>query len=96
MNWVVKPVPNEDIERLGDAVGVSPLLARLLLVRGLGDSEEALRFLHPKIERLHEPDRMQDLGKAVERLRYAVRKGEKILVYGDYDVDGITASVVVL
>ena len=59
MNWVVKPLPNEEIERLANAVGVSPLLARLLLVRGLGDSEEALRFLHPKIEHLHEPDRMQ-------------------------------------
>ena len=96
MNWVVKPLPNEEVERLANAVGVSPLLARLLLVRGLGDSEEALRFLHPKIDHLHEPDRMQDLGKAVERLQYAVRKVEKILVYGDYDVDGITASVVVL
>ena len=96
MSWVVKPVPNEEIQRLAGAVGVSPLLARMLLVRGLRDPEETTRFLHPKIEHLHEPDRMMDLGKAVERLRYAVRKKEKILVYGDYDVDGITASVVVL
>ena len=68
-----------------------PHVARLLYQRGIKSQEEAERFFHPQIEHLHDPFLMKDMDKAVERLKQAVDEKERICVYGDYDVDGITA-----
>ena len=70
---------------------ISKSLAKLLTLRGIHQPEEAVRFFKPKLSELHDPFLMQDMDKAVERLRKAVDSKEKILVYGDYDVDGTTA-----
>ena len=70
---------------------MDPLLAQLLLQRGISDKESARTFFRPKLSQLHDPFLMKDMDRAVERIETAMEKGEKILVYGDYDVDGTTA-----
>jgi single-stranded-DNA-specific exonuclease len=79
----------------GSLSGIGPLAARVLYGRGVCDPAAARRFLHPALEDLHDPLLMRGMPQAVDRLRRAIAAGEKILVYGDYDVDG-TTSVVVL
>ena len=81
----------EKIERLVAEVGIDPVLANLLVQRGVETFEQARRFFRPSLENLHDPFLMKDMDKAVERLHKAITGGEKILVYGDYDVDGTTA-----
>jgi single-stranded-DNA-specific exonuclease len=76
---------------LADSIHVSPFLATLLLQRGIRDFEEARTFFRPELSQLHDPFLMKDMDKAVERLTLALSSGEKILVYGDYDVDGTTS-----
>lgn len=91
-------LPNPDltvIERLCAALGIGRLAARVLANRGLTDPAAAGRFLAPALEELHDPFQMRDMGPAIERLRAAIAAHERILIYGDYDVDG-TASVVIL
>jgi single-stranded-DNA-specific exonuclease len=80
---------------LSSALGLGPLVARVLAARGLSNVTEAQRFLAPSLDHLHDPLLMRDMAKAIERLQRAIRNGEQILIYGDYDVDG-TASVVLL
>ena len=84
-----------DAEALGAALGVGPLAARVLIRRGLADLEAARRFMAPSLDQLHDPKLMCGMESAVERLARAIRSREKILIYGDYDVDG-TVSVVLL
>lgn len=77
-------------------LGVSPVLARLLVNRGVATVEEARRFLDGGLEDLHDPFSMADMEKAVGRILLALKRGEKILVYGDYDADGITATALLV
>ena len=70
---------------------MGPLLAQLLLQRGIGDKESARTFFRPKLSQLHDPFLMKDMDRAVARIEAAMEQGENILVYGDYDVDGTTA-----
>ena len=81
----------ENIRQLSSELGVDPVLAELLVQRGVRTFEQARSFFRPNLDDLHDPFLMQDMDKAVERVRQAVVSGEKILVYGDYDVDGTTA-----
>jgi single-stranded-DNA-specific exonuclease len=76
------------------ALGVSPVVARLLCQRGMGDPELAARFLNPSLDHLLDPMRLTDMGAAVERLMGALARGERIAIHGDYDVDGITSTVI--
>ncbi|MGP1365749.1 MAG: single-stranded-DNA-specific exonuclease RecJ [Schwartzia sp. (in: firmicutes)] len=83
--------------RLTAEVGVTPLVARLLAQRGITEPEAARRFLHPETEqRYHDPFLLLDMEKAVVRVEKAIAAGEEIAVYGDYDVDGITATTLLL
>ena len=91
--WIFPPA--DDGRALAGALGIGALAARVLARRGLVDAAEARRFLRPSLADLHDPWTMRDMGRAVERLVKAIRGDEKILIYGDYDVDG-TASVVIL
>jgi len=84
-----------EAERLASALGISPLTARVLIRRGLSNPDDARRFLKPSLDDLYDPLTLRDMPQAVDRLLRAVRAGEKILIYGDYDVDG-TSSVVLL
>ena len=96
MRWLESPVDAECAGRLARELGVSPLVARLLVQRGLTESAAAHAFLHPTLAQLHAPERMAGMREAVERLRRALAAREKILIYGDYDVDGTMAVVVLL
>ncbi len=94
--WVFKPSPStESVEKLSAEIKTSAVLSSLLLQRGIHDYESAQTFFVPELEKLHDPFLMADMSKAVERLRNAIENGEKILIYGDYDVDGTTAVAMV-
>ena len=81
----------ENVRQLASELGVDPVLAELLVQRKVHTFEQARSFFRPSLENLHDPFLMKDMDKAVERVHQAVSTGEKILVYGDYDVDGTTA-----
>lgn len=94
--WILKESGDrETISRLSAELGIDPILARLLEQRGIKTFEEARRFFRPSLSSLHDPFLMKDMDVAVDRLEKAVKGGEKILVYGDYDVDGTTAVALV-
>ena len=94
--WVVKPQGNpEAVVAMAAATGISPVLANLLVQRGIDTLEKAKKFFNPQLSDLHDPFLMKDMDKAVERVERAVRNREKIMVYGDYDVDGCTAVALV-
>ena len=81
----------EKVAQLSAELGIDSVLSQLLVQRGVETFEEARAFFRPRLEDLHDPFLMKDMDKAVERLHKAIVSGEKILVYGDYDVDGTTA-----
>mgnify|MGYP003090977543 FL=1 len=90
--WIFKDSADCDtVSRLSSELGVDPVLAELLVQRGVNTFQEARSFFRPDLANLHDPFLMKDMDKAVDRLCKAVSSGEKILVYGDYDVDGTTA-----
>src|SRR5436309_957955 len=90
--WNCAPLDRERQLVLAREAGISPVLAGLLLCRGIVGVEEARRFLQPELEHLHDPLLLPDMEVAVGRLVAAVRDGDRILVHGDYDVDGVTAA----
>src|SRR5689334_10705632 len=99
MRWILpKPdsAPDGAVARLASELNLPPLVARLLVMRGLGEPEAAERFLCPRLDQLHDPFLMADMDRAVARVHQAVDRREKILIYGDYDVDGTMAAVVLL
>lgn len=90
--WVLKEQGEEDkIQHLSGVLNIDRNLANLLVQRGISTFEEARAFFRPTLQDLHDPFLMKDMEKAVERIQVALEKNEKILVYGDYDVDGTTA-----
>ena len=94
--WTVhEPGNPEKVDRLATELGVDRVLAELLVQRGVETFQQARAFFRPSLEDLHDPFLMKDMDKAVERLHEAIAKGQKILVYGDYDVDGTTAVALV-
>lgn len=90
--WVVRQPDQESIENLMNDINVSEPIARALLNRGVKNYDEAKKFFRPTIEHLHSPFLMSGMKKAAERLSRAIDEHEKILIYGDYDVDGTTAT----
>ena len=90
--WKLKESSDvQNVRQLSSELGVDPVLAELLVQRGVRTFEQARSFFRPDLRDLHDPFLMTDMDKAVERVRKAVISGEKIHVYGDYDVDGTTA-----
>ncbi len=97
MEWIVAPGDKGGAERLGGALGLSPLAAQLLINRGLGDPDRARRYLDPKLGELRRPAGelpMKGFAQAVDRLERALADGETVGVFGDYDVDGVTSCAV--
>jgi single-stranded-DNA-specific exonuclease len=90
--WIVKPTGDPAVtEQLQKELNVNAVVASLLTQRGVTSYDEAKAFFRPDLSHLHDPFLMKDMDKAVERIDRAVKNNEKILVYGDYDVDGTTA-----
>jgi len=90
--WINKPIPsNEEIAELSQAINVNPYLSAVLIQRGITDFDSAKKFFRPSLDQLHDPFLMRDMNRAVERLKKAIDTQEKILIYGDYDVDGTTS-----
>jgi single-stranded-DNA-specific exonuclease len=92
--WIVREQDLEQAARLARSLNVSPIVAGLLVARGHETVESAQKFLHPSHDQLHDPSLMLGMQDAVARILRAIGAGEKILVYGDYDVDGTTGTVV--
>ena len=90
-NWNILSSDNIVVSALAKDLNVSEIVAHLLVLRGVTTFEGAKLFFRPEIEHLHDPFLMKDMQKAVDRIELAIAKKEKILVYGDYDVDGTTS-----
>ena len=94
--WQFAPqVEDADFTKIAKKAGLGPEVARLLFERGIQDQESLKKFLEPSLEDLHDPYLLHDMDKAVERIRQAIEEGENILVYGDYDADGMTSASIV-
>ncbi len=92
--WVIKlPHPRNQI-LLADALNVHPIIAQLLVNRSIQEVGTARDFLAPSLTLLHDPMRFKDMAKAVDRIRQAASEKQKVLIFGDYDVDGVTSSVI--
>ncbi len=94
MRWALRNADSQQVQSLAQDVKLPPWQARLLVARGVGTAEDAHKFLSPALGDLHSPSLMMGLRPAVERLRAAIERGETVLIYGDYDVDGTTAIVI--
>jgi single-stranded-DNA-specific exonuclease len=94
-NWQLPTPDPEAVNNLTSTLRIQPLTARVLAARGLTDPQSAQRFLSPQLDHLHSPALLTGMKEALDRLRAAIAAHEKILIYGDYDVDG-TVSVVIL
>ena len=90
-NWNILESNNAVVSKLSKALNVSEIVAHLLVLRGITTFEEAKSFFRPEISHLHDPLLMKNMQKAVDRIQTVISNGEKILVYGDYDVDGTTS-----
>ena len=96
--WNYEPLSAEEgaeAKRLAEALGIHPVLGRMLRERCIFTETEARRFFRPQLTELHDPLLMNDMQQAVDRLNHAIRRNERIMVYGDYDVDGVTAVALV-
>ena len=94
INWNIRQLSLEELaaaEQLSTDLDISPLAGRILAGRGLRTAAQARAYIRPSLDSLHDPFLMQDMGKAVDRLCDAVDANERIMIYGDYDVDGTTA-----
>jgi single-stranded-DNA-specific exonuclease len=94
--WTHRSIPEaSEVEALSKSININPHLSTILLQRGISDFESARKFFRPSLDQLHDPFLMKDMHRAVERLKRAIDQQEKILIYGDYDVDGTTSVALV-
>ena len=91
--WDALPCDDAAAERLAAALGIAAVVARLLCQRGLSDPELAGRFLNPVLDHLHDPMLLADMSVAIDRIMMAIARKERIAIHGDYDVDGVTSTV---
>lgn len=94
--WKTTTVASKEFQILVDELSLHPMVARILIRRGLSEKEAVKRFLQPSLDQLHDPFLLHDMDKAVTRIRAAIQNQEKIRVYGDYDVDGVSSTSLML
>jgi len=94
--WKLPDTNTEAQSLLARELEISPVVSQILINRGIATTEDAKRFLFPSLEQLHNPFLMKDMGKGVDRLIEAISGKEKIVIYGDYDADGITSTVILV
>src|SRR3954471_23282259 len=93
--WTYKKSDEEKTNALQLALKVHPVICKLLVERGIETYDEAKKFFRPELSELHDPFLMKDMDKAINRISEAIAHNEKILIYGDYDVDGTTSVATV-
>lgn len=96
MRWDVQTPDKEKVESLSGQLGITPLAASLLVMRGCDTADQAASFLHGKDVGFHDPYLLKDMEKAVRRIEQAISEHEHIMIYGDYDADGVTSTTVLL
>jgi single-stranded-DNA-specific exonuclease len=94
--WLVSRTNPEFLKYLSNKTSISPVLAQVLVNRGIKDADSIKEFLYPSLQNLHDPFLMPDMQKAVERLKKALDRNETIFVHGDYDADGITSTALLV
>ena len=94
--WKIRPFDSDAVDRLVHDLSLSPLIARLLVQRGISDPSEARSFLNPSQDLLHSPFLFSEMEQAVERVSKARERGERVVIHGDYDVDGISGTAILL
>ena len=97
--WIIntwEEQEQEAAEKIAAALGLSPLTARLLVQRGCHTPDEAAQFLGAEAQAMHDPFLLKGMEAAVSRIRRAVESGEKVLIYGDYDADGVSSTSVLI
>jgi single-stranded-DNA-specific exonuclease len=94
--WLVNRTNLEYITYLSETASISPVLAQILINRGIKTSKEISSFINPHISQLSDPFEIQGMRKAVDRIMAASKRDEKVLVHGDYDVDGLSATAIIL
>ena len=92
--WDTLTCDDVAVTNLAAAINVAPIVARLLCQRGLSDPDHATRFLNPALDQLHDPMLLADMRVAVDRIMSAIARKERIAIHGDYDVDGVTSTVI--
>ncbi|WP_312066020.1 DHH family phosphoesterase, partial [Leuconostoc lactis] len=96
-NWRLLPQPAEKtVRQLTSQLNIAQLTATIVAQKGYTTPEAAFAYLQPSIDQLHDPMQLHDLDKALERLMTAAFEGEKIVIYGDYDLDGVTSTAVMM
>lgn len=96
-NWQILPQPDsKQVQALVDQLNIAAFTAGILVQRGIDTPEQALAFLRPNVNQLHSPFEFHDMDVAVERIQAAAFGGEKIVVYGDYDLDGMTSTTIMV
>ena len=96
VDWVVQECDEAQAASLASEAGVPEVVARLLLLRGVASAADIRAFMDPSLDHLHDPSLLPDLDAGVDRLETALKCGEKILIHGDYDVDGVTSTALLV
>jgi len=94
--WVIHTPDPEHARAISDSLGCSPIIGQILINRGLQNVEHASTFFNPSLDGLHDPFLIDDMSTAVDRVKYAIEHNEKILVFGDYDVDGMAGTALLV
>jgi single-stranded-DNA-specific exonuclease len=96
LKWVIKPIPDlEKVQQLQETIKATRVFSSLMIQRGLNKADQVKEYFNPNLNQLHDPFIMRDMDKAVARIEQALEEGQKIMVYGDYDVDGTTSVALV-
>src|SRR5262249_48194833 len=94
LRWEPLDCDEASAQSLAAALGIAPIVARLLCQRNLGAPDVAHRFLNPSLDHLHDPMALAGMRAAVDRIMAAIARKERIAIHGDYDVDGVTSTVI--
>ena len=89
--WIIQKSDQKSVQKLAKDLGVNHIVAHLLVLRGIENFDDAKLFFRPELKHLHDPFLMKNMQDAVDRIEKAIANKEKVLVYGDYDVDGTTS-----
>lgn len=94
--WTYNKLDNIKVEELSNSLGITRTISRVLLNRGITNHDEAEKFLYSSLTQLHDPFLLKDMDKVVKRIKEAIKNNEKICIYGDYDVDGISSTSIMI